>query len=380
MKLLHTSDWHVGKAIRGHSRAGEHRSVLGEIATIAARQSVDLVIVAGDLYDSAAPTAESERIVYDSLLALAQVAPVVVIAGNHDNGRRLDAVTPLLALGRVTAATAPRSPADGGVLRLDVEDGTPVQIALVPFVSQRAIIRSDALMDEPAFRNAQTYAARLSAVLAALTNGFSADSVNVVAAHLFVAGGAAGGGERPGHLVDEYAVSAVDFPVEASYVALGHLHRAQAIGGRTAIHYCGSPLQLDFGEETQRKQVNVVSIEPGLPAKVEPVELTEGRALVTVTGTVDQIGASSGQLGDAWIRARVTEPSRAGLADEVRAVLGDRVVEVRVDSGAERPSRPAPIDDRRTPSQLFAGYLHERGIEDKRLTAAFDELHDELIS
>jgi exonuclease SbcD len=378
VRFLHTSDWHVGKSIRGHSRAGEHRAVLAEIATIADEEAVSLVLVAGDLFDSAAPTAESEEIVYDGLLALADVAPVVVVAGNHDNARRLSAVSTLLALGRITVATEARRPDDGGVLTVKAGDGSPVQVATVPFVSQRAIVRAEALMSEPAFRNAQSYAQRMRAVLSSLTAGFSADGVNLMVAHLFVAGGSAGGGERAVHLADEYAVSAIDFPATASYVALGHLHRAQAIRGATAIHYCGSPLQLDFGEQEQRKQVNLVRAEPGLPAKVDAVRLRSGRRLRTLTGTVEQLAASAGDVGDAWLRVKVAEPSRPGLADEVRELLGDGVVDVRVEREVPTGEPRRARRDGRTPSQLFGDYLGERGVADPRLQRAFDELHDEL--
>ncbi len=382
MKLLHTSDWHVGKAIRGHSRAGEHRAVLAEIASVAAEEAADLVVVAGDLFDTATPTAESEAIVYRALLDLADTAPVVVVSGNHDSPRRLDAVAGLLALGRVTVATVPRAPDDGGVLDLTAADGTPLRIALLPFVSQRAIVRADALMDEPAFRNAQTYAERLAAVIAALGAGFTADTVNLLVAHAFVAGGALGGGERAAHLVDEYAVGAADVPATVSYAALGHLHRPQALAGRAPLHYCGSPLQLDFGEEREAKQVNVVDLAPGVPAKVRAVPLRAGRSLLTVTGTVEALRALAADeaagLADAWVRARVTEPARAGLADEVRDALGPCVVDVRIESPETARPRPSSRRDGRTPRQLFADYLAERSVVDPRLEEAFARLHDEL--
>ncbi len=397
MKLLHTSDWHVGRAIRGHSRAGEHRAVLAEIAQLAATHQVDLTVVVGDLFDTSAPTAESERITWDALLALAEVAPVVVLAGNHDGPRRLDAVARLLALGRITVVSEPRGPADGGVRHLTTAAGTPVRLATVPFVSQRAIVRSEALMSEPAFRNAQTYADRLAQVLAALATGFSGDAVNLVAAHLFVTGGAAGGGERGAHLVEEYAVPTTAFPVEAAYVALGHLHRPQALAGPCPIHYCGSPLQLDFGEETGGKQVNLVEAEPGIRAKVSALPLHAGRPLRTVIGTVadlealaaegglrggpggDSTGGDSGDDAGPWLRVEVTEPARAGLADEVRAVLGERVVEVRVARPADGAgNRQSARRDGRTPSQLFGSYLQERGVVDTDLERAFAALYDEV--
>jgi exonuclease SbcD len=405
VRFLHTSDWHVGKSIRGHSRAGEHRAVLAEIATIADEEAVSLVLVAGDLFDSAAPTAESEEIVYDGLLALADVAPVVVVAGNHDNARRLSAVSPLLALGRITVATEARRPDDGGVLTVKAGDGSPVQVATVPFVSQRAIVRAEALMSEPAFRNAQSYAQRMRAVLSSLTAGFSADGVNLMVAHLFVAGGSAGGGERAVHLADEYAVSAIDFPATASYVALGHLHRAQAIRGATAIHYCGSPLQLDFGETANDPQVNVVDLRPGKPAVVTAVPLIAGSRLRTLRGSLDDVLAAASALpgqgvrdgdsddvdaaGDAdrtvaWpdhLRVVLDESPRAGLADEVRARLPRAVEVVLAPRDGDDPAARTADPDRlaRQPRDLLAQYLSEHDVADERVAALFDDLVDELV-
>ena len=141
MKLLHTSDWQVGKATRGESRADEHRAVLAEMVDIARREQVHLVVVAGDLFDSSSPTAESEEIVYRTLLGLAESGvPVAVIAGNHDNAKRLQAVAPLLELGRVMLVAEPTRPDAGGVIELKVSDGNPVRIAMLPFVSKRGIV------------------------------------------------------------------------------------------------------------------------------------------------------------------------------------------------------------------------------------------------
>jgi len=380
MKLLHTSDWHVGKTVRGHSRAAEHQAVLAEMVQLANTHEVDLVLVAGDLFDSAAPTAESEQIVYQGLLDLAAVAPVVAVAGNHDNARRLSAVARLLELGRVTVATEPRSPSGGGVLEVTTEGGERARIALVPFVSQRAIVRSDALMSEPAFRNAQTYADRLQKVVGALTGTFASDSVNIVLGHLFVTGAAAGGGERPAHLIDEYGVSGTAFSAGCSYVALGHLHRAQSMPGATAIHYCGSPLQLDFGEQGNAPSVNLVEAEAGLPARVDRVALTEGRSMVTLSGRLDELAALAAEDTKRWLRIEVDEDPRPGLAEEVREMFGDSAVEVRI-VPRSRPTMTAKrqrLSEGRSPSQLFGDYLDENQTSDPRLHRLFDELHDEV--
>ena len=140
MRLLHTSDWHVGKTIRGRSRHAEHEAVLCEITEIARDHEVDVVLVAGDLFESAAPIPESEALVYETLLGLAEHAEhVVVIAGNHDNPRRLNAVAPLLALGNVTVLTDAASPDAGGFRRLTI--GTEsLNLALLPFISQLSLI------------------------------------------------------------------------------------------------------------------------------------------------------------------------------------------------------------------------------------------------
>lgn len=381
MKLLHTSDWHVGKTIRGHSRADEHRAVLGEIVSVAERENVDLVVMAGDLFETAAPNPESEAVVYEAFLALARVAPVLAVAGNHDNPRRFKAIAPLLELGRVTLLPEAVPAAHGGAQSLTTSDGTVVKVALLPFVSQRAIIRADQLMSDAAFEQAQAYSDRLLRVLGALTADFSLDAVNLVIAHAFVQGGSAGGGERAAHLQEEYAVPALAFPAPANYVALGHLHRPQAVRGATAIHYCGSPLQLDFGEEEQVKQVNVVELVPGLPARVTAVPLTSGRPLRTVRGTLEQLAPLADTLGDAWLRVRVNEPARSGLADEIRAMLGAGVVDVIVDH--DRPSGGAARDarrDGRTPHQLFADYLAENDIADPALETAFARLYEQLAT
>jgi exonuclease SbcD len=379
MRLLHTSDWHVGKLMRGQSRADEHRAVLAEIAAVAEREEVDVVLVAGDLFETAAPGPESEQIVYRALLDLAQVAQVVVIGGNHDNPRRLEAVSPLLSLGRVRLLGQVARPADGGVADLDVA-GTTLRLGLVPFVSKRGIVRADALMRDAAFELNQAYDDRMRAVIANLCEPFCADTVNVVCGHLFAAGGTMGGGERSAHTVMDYSVGALAFPATAQYVALGHLHRAQDIPGPTRIRYSGSPLQLDFGEAADSKSVTIVDLEPGVPAAVREVPLTSGRELRTITGTMAELESARGQTGDAYLRIVVTDVRRAGLADEVRSWFPHAVdVVVRpLDAGDERTR--SRTRDGSTPSELFSAYLADAGVDDPRLLPAFEVLLDEVTS
>jgi exonuclease SbcD len=376
--LLHTSDWHVGKTIRGRSRADEHRAVLAEIVSLADEHSVDLVLVAGDLFETAAPSAEAEGIVYGALLDLAATgAEVAVIAGNHDNARKLAAVAPVFqAAGRVHVVVRPLRPDDGGVLHLRTDGGEDVRLAMLPFVSQRGIVRAKDLMDSAAYENDQAYAERMRLVVDALANGFESTTVNILMAHAFVQGGQLGGGERAAHFIDDYALSAQCFPASAGYVALGHVHRPQKIAGPGQIHYCGSLLQLDFGEEQQRKQVNLVEIEPELPPNVNPLPLSNGRALRTISGTMEELSAVSETLADEpWLRVVVREKRRAGLADGVREMLGERAVDVRVEDSS-RPVTRRPSRAGKSPVELFDEFLAERNISDDRVRAHFKALLD----
>lgn len=376
MKLLHTSDWHVGKTIRGRSRADEHRAVLNEIAGLAAAHAVDLVLVAGDLFETAVPSAEAEAIVYRALLDLAGTgADVAVIAGNHDNGRKLQAVAPVFsAAGGVRVLAEPARPDEGGLLRLRMNGGEDVRLAMLPFVSQRGIVRARDLMDSQAYENAQNYAERMRRVIEALAEGFESATVNVLMAHAFVHGGQLGGGERAAHFIEDYALSAQAFSAKAGYVALGHVHRPQKIAGPGQIHYCGSPLQLDFGEARQRKQVNLVEIEPGVPPSVTPLPLSSGRALRTVSGTLEELRQESENLSDEpWLRVVVREQRRAGLADDVREMLGERVVDVRVEDSS-RPATQRPSRAGKSPVELFDEFLGERNISDDRIRTGFRQL------
>lgn len=378
MRLLHTSDWHVGKLMRGASRAEEHRAVLAEMARVAADESVDLVLVAGDVFETSAPGPESEQVVYRGLLDLAEVAPVLVVSGNHDNARRLDAVEPLLSLGRVQVRTQVARPDEGGVIRLDA-GGVPVQVAMLPFVSKRGIVRADALMRDDAYQLSQAYTDRLGVLVRALTDGFAADTVNLVCAHAFAAGGTTGGGERSVHTIEDYSLSALAFPVTAQYVALGHLHRAQDVPGATRIRYSGSPLQLDFGETANTSSVTVVDVEPGVPAAVHEVRLEAGRKLRTLRGSLAELEPLAGTTADDFLRIVVTDRRRAGLADEVRALF-PHCVDVLVQSPEDTAAPThAPVAGR-SPGELFRSYLDVADLDDPRLPVAFDELLEEVGS
>ncbi|GAC1590981.1 MAG: exonuclease SbcCD subunit D [Acidimicrobiales bacterium] len=384
MKILHTSDWHVGRTIRGRSRSDEHEAVLAEIAGIARAQAVDLVLVVGDVFDTAAPTAEAERVAYAGLLDLASVGvPVIVVSGNHDNERRLQAVAPMLDLGHIVTRASFLPASEGGVVTGTTAGGERWRVACIPFLSQRWVVHADDLLDPLADSGAHRgqYAARVARLVGALTADFMPDAVNIVAAHLHVDGGLLGGGERPAHTIFDYAVSPAAFPSSVHYVALGHLHRAQRVPGPAPTRYCGSPLQLDFGETNDTKSVTLVTASAGLPAAAEEIALTAGRGLRTIAGSLAELHdiAAAAATRDEWLRVVVREPARLGLGDEVRDLFPD-AVEVVVDApgrDAVHPDRPARAG--RGPGDLFREYLAQQGVSDDRLLAMFDRLLDEQV-
>jgi exonuclease SbcD len=382
MRILHTSDWHVGKTLRGVSRLEEHAAVLGEVARIAADDHVDLVLVAGDCFESAAPPPDAQRVVWDALLALrATGARVAVIGGNHDNQHALDAVAPVFAAAGITVLGHANRPEQGGLLEFTTRAGEDVQLVLLPFVSQRFAIRSEQMLELDAAAASGMYAERMRRLVCALCAGFRADAVNIVMAHCFVRGGVLGGGERDAQTIFDYSIDANAFPGSANYVALGHLHRTQQMHARTQAWYSGSPIQVDFGEEADAKHVLVVETAPGVPAKVEARPLTTPWQLRTVKGTVDQLRELAPSSGETWLRVVVQEPARAGLADEVRTLL-PRAVDVRVESvpASDGDEMPRVHRQGRTPRELFAEYLASEGVDDGRVVRLFEQLYDEATS
>jgi exonuclease SbcD len=374
VKILHTSDWHVGRSIRGRSRADEHRAVLAEITSIADDSAVDVVLVAGDLFDTGSPSPESEAIVFQALLDLADIAPVVAVAGNHDNPRRFAALEPLLSLGRISIGSGLRRPDEGGVIDIP---GIDCRVALVPWTSQRGIVKADDLMDLDPDDHGLRYSGRMELILAALCQGMTTSTVNVVLSHMMVHGAGEAGSERQAHIFG-YAVPPAAFPSTLSYVALGHLHRQQRIPHAAPTWYAGSPLQLDFGEVEDRKGVLLVEAEPGLPSKVTAIPLESGRRLGVVRGTVAQIeSAIEGSDAD-LLKVYVEEPSRAGLATEIRD-LSERIVDVVI-AATERHEDAHESQGRleRPEDQVFAEYLSSKNIEDPAVVGLFRELLDQL--
>ncbi len=384
MKFLHTADWHVGKTLKGRDRLDEQKAVLAEIAGIAEANQVDAVLVAGDVYDLSAPSAPAQHLVVQTLLRMRRAgAEVIVIAGNHDHGPTFEAYRPLMGEVGITLAGTARTPDKGGIVRFAARsDGADVQVAILPFLSQRWAVRAAEIVANTPAENVRAYDEQVRQVITSLTAGFAGGTVNVVMSHLTCIGGVFGGGERPAQSIFEYSVPATIFPVSAHYVALGHLHRRQTLPAHAPVHYSGSPLAVDFGEQDNTSVACLVEAAPGIPARVTDIRITSGRRLRTVRGTLAELEARATSFGEDYLRVWLREPTRAGLRDDTVAILPNSL-EVRIDPEFAAPAREREVDPgraARTPGQLFAEYCESRQVADPRVTALFGELHDEVTA
>lgn len=376
MRFLHTADWHVGKKLGRISREAEFAAVLDELVAVAEDEKVDAVLVAGDLWDRALPPLESMKLVIDALIRLAGVAGrVVAIPGNHDSPQLFGVLAPLLEpLGVILAPKIAR-PEDGGIVRVPSRDGAEEAcVAVFPFLHEAVVIGDVikgsqdwfAKLDPGTVVGASRYADKVRLLGTALCSGFDQGGIGILMAHYFIDGAEVGGGERKIHLGEQYAATAQSVPPGAQYVALGHIHRPQAVeGAAVATRYCGSPLQLDFSERTHAKQAVIVDIKAGRPAKVKSFSLTSGRKLIRVSDDMESLKGRVAEFGDAYLDVRVkTAGPVFGLADQVRRFLPNAVMVQAVYerlAGSEVVG-PKSLDGRIT--DLYAGYhLHQHGVD-----------------
>jgi exonuclease SbcD len=295
MRLLHTSDWHLGKTLGRVDRAPDADTVIAEIQGVAEEFRPDLVVHSGDLFDHARPSTADMTRAFDALAALARVAPVVVVAGNHDSPSLFSAFQRLLVLGagsgeapRVTMVPFAKPPDEGGVLAYPAADGRQtIRVAPMPFVHPNSTIR---YFDVDPALYTQAYADQVKAMQEALAEGLVTDpstELGVFVAHLHIHGAVFSRSERMVHVSDTYATRAEHLPY-VTYAAFGHIHKPQAVGGGN-IHYAGSPIPIDFGEIDEAKRIVLVEATPGSPPTIESVTLTGGRPLRRVEGTLEEV-------------------------------------------------------------------------------------------
>jgi len=277
MRILHTGDWHFGKTLEGRSRLKEQENFVDELVRIADEQQADMILMAGDVYDSVNPPAAAEQLFYEACARLTENGrPLVVISGNHDQPERVASVSPLVARQGITLIGLPVAEAvTVGASRT----GEIAKIAALPYPSEsrlNELLSADGQEDE--LRRA--YSARVGMLMKKLAGQFSPATVNLAMSHIYVLGGLECDSERPIQVGGAYTVDPSALSIGAQYTALGHLHRPQSVKGDGIIRYSGSPLAYSFSEAGQAKSVMMLDIVPGGAPVLEEVHLSCGRPLV----------------------------------------------------------------------------------------------------
>jgi exonuclease SbcD len=317
MRLLHTSDWHLGRQFHGASLLREQEAAMDRIVELAAAAEVDAVLIAGDLYDRAIPPAEAVQLFNDTLARLSRGgAAVVAIAGNHDSHVRVSVYDPLLSAFGVTIR-GDVGRAHEPVLVTPRRGGDAVAIYPLPYLEPAvdgpalaalavANAASPASGAAPV-RLGQEEVTRLALERIRADLASRRGLRSVLVAHTFVAGGAVSESERELSVGNVERVSVASFS-GFHYVALGHLHGSQQLDG-PRLAYAGTPLPYSFSEQHHTKSVRIVELDQAGEAQVEIVPLQVGRPLRTLEGRLDGL-CSDPQLDgarEAWLRVILTD-------------------------------------------------------------------------
>jgi exonuclease SbcD len=292
MRVLHTSDWHLGHTLKEVAREHEHAAFLAWLLDACDREEPDVLVITGDVFDSATPAASAERMWFELLAAARRRRPamdIVAIAGNHDSPARLGAPSAVLReLGVHVVGALPRT-AEGALdldrILIPVAGGRGL-VAAVPFL-RPADVAAD--LDDP-------LAAIYGEVIDAARARRRPDQALIVLGHLYVTGAEPSWlSERRVSIGGQESTSLRLFPDDIDYVALGHLHRAQRVG-RPSIRYAGAPLALAVDEASYRHQVVVVDFEGGRMRDARSIDIPQLVAMKRVRGTLEQVQAELAAL------------------------------------------------------------------------------------
>ena len=329
MKILHTSDWHIGRKLYGKKRYEEFESFLSWLAEAIQKNEIDVLLVAGDIFDTSAPSNRAQELYYRFLcqVAASSCRHIVVIAGNHDSPSFLNAPKELLraldvhVIGRVSETT------EDEVLVLRREQDIPeLIVCAVPFLRDRDIRVAEAgesIEDKELnlIEGIRSHYAAVSALAEQKRKKLEADIPIVAMGHLFVADGMTGDGVRDLYVGSLAHVAAGIFPACLDYLALGHLHIPQKVNDSEIMQYSGSPLPMGFGEARQQKSVCQVEFH-NTAADIQLIDVPVFQKLESIKGDWDIISSR--------IQVLAAEGSQAWLeiiyeGDEVMGDLRERL-------------------------------------------------------
>ncbi|WP_288429581.1 exonuclease subunit SbcD [uncultured Spirosoma sp.] len=323
VRILHTADWHLGKRLYRHELLDDHELFLDWLIDIVEQRQIDVLLVAGDVFDSTNPNDGSMQLYYQFLTRLMPLnCQVIITGGNHDSSSKLNAPRDLLRHLNIHVVGC----ASGDCLQEVIHfhhNSTDLIIGAVPFLRDGDLRRSIA---------GQSYDDRIDAIRMGIRTHYGklADHCNelykgvpvLAMGHLYVHGASVSESEREIHAVGGQAAFASEhFPAGFDYVALGHIHVPQRVGSGDSIRYSGSPIPLSFGERDNQHQVLEVLFEDGALTSIDPILVPRFRTLRQVTGTLDDVREKLSALEPAGTLPMLVEI----LVEEERESLATRI-------------------------------------------------------
>ena len=347
MKILHTSDWHLGRNLYGRKRYEEFTAFLNWLCETIESEGIDILLVAGDIFDTNTPSNRAQELYYEFLLKASRSCckHIVVIAGNHDSPSFLNAPKGLLqALNVHVVGAMTDNPADEVIVLKNEENSPQAIICAVPYLRDRDIrtVEAGETIDDKNLKlieGLKRHYADVCAVAEKEQASFQNESKVTVPiigmGHLFTAGGKTmdGDGVRELYVGTLAHVGPEIFPSSLDYVALGHLHVPQSVGGQEHIRYCGSPIPMGYGEAKQQKKVIVVDFEHLKPS-IESLAIPCFQPLERIVGNLDDIHMKlislKNKQSDAWLEIEYTGDEVAGnLREMLEETLLDSTMEIR---------------------------------------------------
>jgi exonuclease SbcD len=372
VRLLHTGDWHLGKRLHGADRLDEAEAALAEIAALAESEAVDAVLVSGDLLDRRVIDSAALGACLRAMERLAATAPVLAVAGNHDDPDLWGHLAPYLAARGIHVAGRVR-PVSEAVVSVATAAG-PLHAALLPWPEPaRMAVEAGASAQEARLRYADLVGAVVGRYAAeAVARRREAGGVAVLVGHLMVERALPGGGEREMTMGITYTVSTAALPADLDYIALGHVHRPQTLPGLAAPgRYAGSPMALDFSEDNHAKSAVVVDVAGDRTVHRE-VPLSAAAPLVRLRGSIAEMAALASAHPGAWFACDVElEAPVMDLVRQVRdAVPRALRVEPHYAQPLELPVPGAGHDGGDGAPALGDLYAQWHGLQGRRLTGA----------
>ncbi len=342
MKLLHTSDWHIGRTLYGRKRYEEIEEFLSWIAETIQQNEIDALLVAGDVFDTSAPSNRAQELYYRFLcrVAASSCRHVVVVAGNHDSPSFLNAPKELLkALDVYVIGSASEAPEDEVLVLRNKQDAPELIVCAVPYLRDRDIRMAEAGesvedKERKLIEGIRNHYSAVAALAEQKRTKLGVDIPIVAMGHLFIAGGQTvdGDGVRDLYVGSLAHVTAGIFPTCFNYLALGHLHVPQKVNGSETIRYSGSPLPMGFGEAKQQKSVCQVEFHSSA-ASVQLIDVPVFQKLERVKGDLSDISTRILELSatnvQAWLEVVYDGEEVIGdLRERLETAISDTQMEI----------------------------------------------------